>query len=306
VNLSRDEFFADAALALPRPTVERPACGSRSTCQRTTLALAGGGSLGKPTDKRLTPKQAGVGVIDRDRLITPETLMFTDHRRGFRATRRGEQAIEAFQEADKLDALPRDVEGDDVVYRREAEKFRIYGRLLLEPLAPVAIAHGEAVSYDAVNLPDQFDAGGILDTLEKSPTTVAIGASGKRARAAQSIGVLEPALDAADSARASNSIEKMLCHQMTAAFFTAFRLLERSEDDTLPPGERVKYTNAAARMMDVYQNGCLSLLKLKTRGTQRVVVQHQQQVNVAEGGRAVVAGKLEARASRRVTRRKAR
>src|SRR5215831_17224515 len=63
-------------------------------------------------------------------LISPETLMFSDHRRGFRATRRGEQAIEAFQEADKLDAMPRQVEGDDVVYRREAEKFRAFGESL--------------------------------------------------------------------------------------------------------------------------------------------------------------------------------
>ena len=38
--------------------------------------------------------------------------------------------------------------------------------------------------------------------------------------------------------------------------------------------------------------GCLTLLKLKTRGQQRVLVQHQQ-VNVANGGQAIVAGKLE-------------
>jgi len=182
-------------------------------------------------------------------------------------------------------------------------------------VAPVAIAHGEAVSYDAVKMPDQFDAGGIVDTLEKSPTTVAIGASGKRARAAQSVGVLEPALDAADSAQAGNSIEKMLCHQMTAAHFEAMRLLEKSQQlsEKSDGGDGaavqrghlvVKYINAAARLMDVYQNGCLTLQKLKMRGTQRVVVQYQQ-VNVGDGGQAVVAGKLGARAPRRVTRRKA-
>jgi hypothetical protein len=37
--------------------------------------------------------------------------------------------------------LPREVEGDDAVYRREAEKFRAHGQSLLEPVAPVAIAH---------------------------------------------------------------------------------------------------------------------------------------------------------------------
>ena len=47
-------------------------------------------------------------------------------------------------------------------------------------------------------------------------------------------------------------------------------------------------------MMDVYQAGCLTLQKLKTQGTQRVLVQYQQ-VNVGPGGQAVVAGKVGAR-----------
>lgn len=36
-------------------------------------------------------------------------------------------------------------------------------------------------------------------------------------------------------------------------------------------------------MIDVYQNACLVLQTLKTKGTQRVVVQYQQ-MNVNEGG----------------------
>ena len=48
-------------------------------------------------------------------------------------------------------------------------------------------------------------------------------------------------------------------------------------------------------MMDVYQAGCLTLQKLKTGGTQRVLVQH---VNVGAGGQAVVAGRVD-RGSRR-------
>jgi hypothetical protein len=44
--------------------------------------------------------------------------MWTDHRQGFRATRRGEQAIEAFREADKIDQLPFQVRGDEVVLPR--------------------------------------------------------------------------------------------------------------------------------------------------------------------------------------------
>jgi hypothetical protein len=78
---------------------------------------------------------------------------------------------------------------------------------------------------------------------------------------------------------------------MAAVHFTALRLIEKSAGDKLQPGEVARFTNAAARMIDVYQNGCLVLQKLKTKGTQRVVVQYQQ-VNVNEGGQAVVAGKV--------------
>jgi hypothetical protein len=57
----------------------------------------------------------------------------------------------------------------------------------------------------------------------------------------------------------------------------------------LQAGEVVRFTNAAARMMDVYQNACLVLQKLKTKGTQHVLVQCKQ-VNVGDGGQSLVAG----------------
>lgn len=81
----------------------------------------------------------------------------------------------------------------------------------------------------------------------------------------------------------------MLCHQMAGAHFTAMRLLEQSANVNLQPGEAARFTNASARMMDVYQAACLTLLKLHTRGTQRVLVQY---VNVGPGGQAVVAGRV--------------
>jgi hypothetical protein len=83
----------------------------------------------------------------------------------------------------------------------------------------------------------------------------------------------------------------MLCHQMAAVHFSAMRLLEQSTQPNLQPGEAARFTNAAARMMDVYQAGSLTLQKLKTRGTQHVLVQYQQ-VNVGDGGQAVVAGRV--------------
>ena len=213
--------------------------------------------------------------------------MWTDYRSGFRATRRGEQAVEAFREADQIDQLPRQVRGDDEVYLREAEKFRTLGSALLQPTGPIQVSHGEAISPDTVE--SSFKTALIVETLEKHPTTIAVGASEKRCQAVERADVLEPALDAAQSAQAANSLEKMLCHQMAAAHFTVMRLLTTSEGDKLQAGEVVKLTNAAARMMEVYQNASLTLQKLKTRGTQRIEVRYQQ-VNVGSGGQAVVAG----------------
>jgi hypothetical protein len=55
---------------------------------------------------------------------------------------------------------------------------------------------------------------------------------------------------------------------------------------------------AAARLMDVYQNGMLVLHRLRTGGKQTVTVKHvvvHQQVQVNEGGRAVIAGTVKQR-----------
>jgi hypothetical protein len=124
-----------------------------------------------------------------------------------------------------------------------------------------------------------------------APNSISAGASNQRMCAALGADVLEPAVDAAVTAQAANSIEKMLCHQMAGVHFAAMRLLEESATPNLPPGEVARFTNAAARLIDVYQSGCLTLQKLKTRGTQRVLVQYQQ-VNVGDGGQAVVAGRI--------------
>ena len=55
---------------------------------------------------------------------------------------------------------------------------------------------------------------------------------------------------------------------MTAAHFSALRLLEHSARPGLPPVEVARLTNAATRQLDVCQAACLTLQKLKTRGTQ--------------------------------------
>ena len=188
--------------------------------------------------------------------------------------------------------MPRTEVGDDAVYAANARGARGHARQSLQPAHPVAVRAGEAVTWE--NQADERDAGDhawLIETLEH-PTSISVGASGQRMSAALAADVLEPAVDAAASAQAANSLEKMLCHQLAAVHFAAMRLLEQSATPRLPPREVARLTNAAARLIDAYQSGCLTLQKLKTKGMQRVVVQHQQ-VHVGDGGQAVVAGRIE-------------
>jgi hypothetical protein len=56
--------------------------------------------------------------------------------------------------------------------------------------------------------------------------------------------VAETAVDAAESAQAGNSLEKMLCHQMAAAHRAAMRLIASSLNTSLPPVEMARLSNA--------------------------------------------------------------
>jgi hypothetical protein len=206
-------------------------------------------------------------------------------------TSRGEQAIAANQEAAYYETVPRTSLSDHEYYPWMARHMRAQADALLEPPADLQVSAGEAITWDnRLGEAAPGETARIIETLEH-PTSVSTMASGKRMRAALAADILEPAIDAAQSAQASNSIEKMLCHQMAAAHFCAMRLIERSARSDLPPVEVARLTNAAARQMEVYQAGSLVLQKLKTRGTQRVLVQYQQ-VNVANGGQALVAGRV--------------
>jgi hypothetical protein len=114
---------------------------------------------------------------------------------------------------------------------------------------------------------------------------------------------LEPALDAAVAGEAKTSIEKMLLHQLGTAHVHAMKCFEMSMGlnllgPGLPPVEQVRLLNAAARLMEVYQNGMLVHHRLRTGGKQTVTVKHvvvHQQVQVNEGGRAVIAGTVKQR-----------
>jgi hypothetical protein len=52
----------------------------------------------------------------------------------------------------------------------------------------------------------------------------------------------------------------------------------------MPPVEEARLANTGARMMQIFQDGLLTLQKLKSGGRQTMIVQHLQ---VSEGGNAI-------------------
>jgi hypothetical protein len=145
----------------------------------------------------------------------------------------------------------------------------------------------------------------IRDTLAEGATRVAEEASVRRTDLLMrlSFDVVALAVDAADSIGAANSLEKMLAHQMAVAHEASLRLMDRAlaydaggrsmrEGDSV---EACRLTNSAARLMSVFQDGLLTLQKLRTGGNQTVTVQH---VNVESGAQAVI-GNVQTRGARR-------
>jgi len=166
---------------------------------------------------------------------------------------------------------------DEALARSEANQ-------LLKPPPGLRKVAGEVVDLGDLN----FLSGYLADTLE-NPNMIGVDASEQRIHLAAAACTLQAAVDAAESAKARNSLEKMLCHQMATAHYAAMKLISYSFEHALQPGERARLTNAGARMMQVYQEGLLALQKIRTGGKQTVVVQH---VQVSDGGQAVIAGSV--------------
>jgi hypothetical protein len=63
----------------------------------------------------------------------------------------------------------------------------------------------------------------------EQPNIISVDAAEQRADVATRANVLSPALEAAASACAKNSMERMLCHQLAAVHFAGMDLLVRLE-----------------------------------------------------------------------------
>lgn len=207
---------------------------------------------------------------------------------------RAETANHKFREAERLERRRPVDWSERALNPLNASRAREEGeRLLAAPEQLEGHATTELVPANEPDAPGSQARLCLLETL-REPNTISVAASDQRAYAATRANVLAPALDTAVTAGARNSIEKMLCHQLAALHMTGMELLVKMQEGALSQllvVDAVRLTNAAARLFEVYQSGCSALHKLKTGGKQHVVVQYQQ-VNVAQGGQAVVAGRV--------------
>ena len=108
------------------------------------------------------------------------------------------------------------------------------------------------------------------------------------------------AIDAAHTIKAENSFEKMLAHQLALTHEMVMKLgnaamgeVQKIQQPTthgngLRQGDTIelqRLTNSVARLQASFQQGMLTMQKLRTGGNQTVTVQH---VNVGAGGQAVI------------------
>ena len=121
------------------------------------------------------------------------------------------------------------------------------------------------------------------DTLA-DPGLTAIESSEARGKLLLANDVVALGIDISNTIGATNTMEKLLAHELALAHKIANEqasMASREYDRAM----QVKRLQVSARMMTVFQQGVLALHKLRTGGTQNVVVQH---VYVADGGQAVV------------------
>jgi hypothetical protein len=173
---------------------------------------------------------------------------------------------------------------------------------VLDPLthSPVPIRQGNGGEAVVEDRKDPTEQNWIRDTLKDRPDMLNAEASGARLELVAAAGFLTMAVDAAESVKAANSVERMLVHQMATAHKVAMTMAAKAGDfassikswdsttrQQVQSIEAARMAGAAARMMETFQRAALTLERLRNGGKQVVVVQH---VTVADGGQAVVAG----------------
>jgi hypothetical protein len=203
---------------------------------------------------------------------------------------RGEAGIRASLQAQRARTRKPDSPEEAARSSLEEEFALRHAENALKAPDDLVAAAGEAVRPD-------FRLDYLVDRLRDEPDMIGVIASEHRVELAACVGprVAESAIDAAQTAQAANSLEKMICHQMAAGHRVAMKQLGMALNETLPIVEIARISNAAARMMQVCQEALLTIHRIRVGGRQTVLVQH---VQVFGGGSAVVAGNVNGNPSR--------
>jgi hypothetical protein len=176
----------------------------------------------------------------------------------------------------------------------EAERLESFAAELMKPAGAPTVRSGEVAFAPGGSGPSRV----IADTLAH-PDTAALEASVARTDLFLSApaDIVALAVDAAASAKANNSLEKMLAHQLalihTLAMKTGARALEFEKrhgerGDGFKEADSVelsRQSQAISRLSLAFQGGLLVLQRLKNGGSQTVTVRH---VTVQRGAQAVI------------------
>jgi hypothetical protein len=189
------------------------------------------------------------------------------------------------------------------VYLAQAERIEAVAAELMKPAGSPTVRSGEVAFVPGDSGPSSV----IADTLAH-PDTAAIEASITRTELllTANTDIVALAVDTAASAKADNSLEKMLAHQLalihTLVMKTGARALEfEKRQATSVDGfeqansvELSRLSQATSRLSSSFQDGLLTLQRLRNGGSQTVTVRH---VTVEAGGQAVI-GNVKGRGGR--------
>jgi len=114
-----------------------------------------------------------------------------------------------------------------------------------------------------------------LELALKEPDLLDAEVTIKRTELADKAGVFEMAIEASESVKAKNSIQRMQAHQLALAHKYAMELMADASKQKNPIF-KVKLMNCSARLMEAYSKGALALQRLQSGASQVVQVQHVQ------------------------------
>jgi hypothetical protein len=151
----------------------------------------------------------------------------------------------------------------------ESDYLASQARALMTPPEPLkAGLGGEVIPTIDQGLPG-------LELALREPDLLDVEVTIQRTQLADRAGVFEMAIEASESVRAKNSIQRMQAHQLALAHKYAMDLMADASKQR-DPIIKVKLINCSARLMDAYSKGALALQRLQQGVNQIVQVQHVQ------------------------------